>query len=216
MGQIGVEAVNGGPAGQSCAKPQGSLDVSGAMNRGASAMAEKMRAKRRASDAGGLGLTENQVKVIKDKYLRDAPSVEAWLRGVARNIALGELLHHPKLEEWGCLEGVSCRLVETEARGRTTRSYFFHHGIHAMGDRDKNFARLIANLYRVALEVPQAKELVETWQERFYGLMSSFRYLPNSPTLMNAGRELQQLCACYVLPVGDSMEQITYALGAQA
>lgn len=60
-------------------------------------------------------------------------------------------------------------------------------------------------LTRVASNLAQGDE---EKTKRFYDLMDSGYFLPNSPTLMNAGSDLQQLAACFVLPIEDSMESI--------
>ena len=72
-----------------------------------------------------------------------------------------------------------------------------------------------ALFWRVSSSIAQeeAKYDASTWKEEdlaraFYDLLSQGVFLPNSPTLMNAGCELGQLSACFVLPVGDSIEEI--------
>ena len=63
---------------------------------------------------------------------------------------------------------------------------------------------------RVAHNIASAENEAdaEHWQEEFYRVMANLEFLPNSPTLMNAGKDLQQLSACFVLPIEDSMESI--------
>ncbi len=71
---------------------------------------------------------------------------------------------------------------------------------------------------RVARHVGSAEKIfegnhnVERYGEQFYHLMAGLDFLPNSPTLMNAGRDLGQLSACFVLPVEDSLESILEAV----
>lgn len=75
-----------------------------------------------------------------------------------------------------------------------TPKQLFRRVAHAIAESDKLYG---AN-----------DERVTQTEEEFYDMMTKIEFLPNSPTLMNAGTKIGQLSACFVLPMGDSMEEI--------
>jgi len=68
--------------------------------------------------------------------------------------------------------------------------------------------RRVSDAVAFADHVFEEQENISILSDRFFELMTSLKFLPNSPTLMNAGRPMGQLSACFVLPVADSMVDI--------
>ncbi|MHB1276149.1 MAG: ribonucleotide reductase N-terminal alpha domain-containing protein, partial [Candidatus Humimicrobiaceae bacterium] len=74
------------------------------------------------------------------------------------------------------------------------------------------FLRVAKNIASVEKQYNRTEAEIREIEKKYFDIMTDLDFLPNSPTLMNAGRELQQLAACFVLPVGDSMASIFEAL----
>ena len=79
-------------------------------------------------------------------------------------------------------------------------------------ERPEDLFKRVARSIAAADAEFDPKADVEKTEEDFHKLMTSLVFLPNSPTLMNAGRRLGQLAACFVLPIDDSIESIFEAL----
>ena len=73
---------------------------------------------------------------------------------------------------------------------------------------DQMFHRVAQHVASAELKYGASDTNVKEWADVFYNLMKNNKFLPNSPTLMNACRKNGMLSACFVLPVEDSVEDI--------
>ncbi|MEK6943561.1 MAG: adenosylcobalamin-dependent ribonucleoside-diphosphate reductase [Nanoarchaeota archaeon] len=77
---------------------------------------------------------------------------------------------------------------------------------------EKLFRRVAKNVASADAKYKSQKKNIKRAEEEFYNLMASLDFLPNSPTLINAGRKLQQLAGCFVLPIEDDISSIFMTL----
>lgn len=98
--------------------------------------------------------------------------------------------------------------LSENARKVLERRYFAKDEQGNLLEDAQGMFRRVARAIAGAEEKFGGPENVDKYEQEFYELMAGLRFMPNSPTLMNAGRPLGQLSACFVLPVGDSMEEI--------
>jgi ribonucleoside-diphosphate reductase alpha chain len=101
-------------------------------------------------------------------------------------------------------EVIEARYLRRDGRGRI---------VETPDGMFRRVARAVAAVER-SHGAPSAD--VRRWEALFYGMMAAGEFLPNTPTLMNAGTPLGQLSACFVIPVPDSVEGIFDALKAAA
>ncbi len=76
--------------------------------------------------------------------------------------------------------------------------------------------QLFARVAEAVASAEPTPELAASWAQRFYDELAALRFLPNSPTLMNAGTAQGTLAACFVLPVEDTLESIMATAQAAA
>ena len=73
---------------------------------------------------------------------------------------------------------------------------------------EQMFIRVSSAIAIADKQYGSSDENIKMLQEAFFKMMVNLEFLPNSPCLMNAGKELGQLSACFTLPIEDSMESI--------
>jgi ribonucleoside-diphosphate reductase alpha chain len=98
--------------------------------------------------------------------------------------------------------------ISPNARAVLERRYLVKDKKGQVIETAEDMFRRVAHHIAAADNIYDPEANMEAREEEFFRLMVNFEFLPNSPTLMNSGRELGQLSACFVLPIDDSMESI--------
>ncbi|MCX7803788.1 MAG: vitamin B12-dependent ribonucleotide reductase [Planctomycetota bacterium] len=111
---------------------------------------------------------------------------------------------------------IPLRLTENALRVLKSRYLKKGPGGEILETPEEMFTRVAKTAARVEAAYGAGPDQIAEMETRFYNMMAAAKFMPNSPTLMNAGREMGMLSACFVLPVGDSIDEIFETVKATA
>jgi ribonucleoside-diphosphate reductase alpha chain len=111
---------------------------------------------------------------------------------------------------------VSTAAISENARVVLEHRYLAKNAADEIVETPEGMFRRVAHAIAEVDREREGPSVGARWEEAYFHVMSDLLFLPNSPTLMNAGTELGQLAACFVLPVGDSIAEIFEAVRQMA
>ncbi|MGC8962078.1 MAG: ribonucleotide reductase N-terminal alpha domain-containing protein, partial [Candidatus Bathyarchaeia archaeon] len=170
------------------------------------------------------GLSSEVVKILEERFPGRIPGVEdiqdiveeVLMRRGYSDVAKAYILYRQRRAEIRRVKsfiGVRDELkLSVNAVNVLERRYLLK---DLRGEPIETPAQMFRRVARTIAAVDKRYDVnadVERVEDEFYNLMVSLDFLPNSPTLMNAGTEIGQLSACFVIPIHDSMESIFDAL----
>jgi ribonucleoside-diphosphate reductase alpha chain len=189
-------------------------------NKIAAAILKALKAVKRGDEDLAKQLSEEVVRLLNERFEDKIPSVEniqdlveeALIRNGYADVAKAYILYRQKrteIREYKKFFGVVDDLKLGVNAIKVLKNRYL------MKDEEGKVVETPSQMFRrVAKAVAKADLIydknvdVEKIEEMFYQVMADREFLPNSPTLMNAGTRLGQLSACFVLPVEDSIDGI--------
>jgi ribonucleoside-diphosphate reductase alpha chain len=173
-------------------------------------------------------LTSEVVATLNQRYPHGIPSVEnvqdlvenALIKNGFSDVAKAYILYrreHADIRDYKKLVGVKDDLkLGVNAIKVLERRYLKKDSKGTAVETPSQLFRRVARTIAKADSKYDSSANVQEAEELFYGMMSSLEFLPNSPTLMNAGTKLGQLSACFVIPIEDDLSSIFDAVKATA
>jgi len=173
-------------------------------------------------------LTKQVTEILEKKYAERIPGVEGiqdiveevLIKNGYAEVARAYILYRQQRAE---LRAAKAMLGVTDDLKLNINAIRVLQRRYLLRDEQGNIVETPSQLFRrVAKAVAAADKLydekadISATEEKFYSMMANLEFLPNSPTMMNAGTPLGQLAACFVIPVEDSMVGIFESLKTMA
>jgi ribonucleoside-diphosphate reductase alpha chain len=164
-------------------------------------------------------MSQQVVEILKERFKNAIPSVEdvqdiveeVLIKNGHARVAKAYILYRQKRTE--VREAKKLLGVEKDELKLNLNAIRVLERRYLLKDENGNIIETPSGMFRRVAKAIAAIDKryggdVEKSEESFYNAMASLNFLPNSPTLMNAGTDLGQLSACFVLPIEDSLKSI--------